>query len=252
MAWYVAVFLGLVQGLTEFLPVSSSGHLIMVQHFLNMPENMLMFNIVLHLATLTAVVVVFRKKIWLLIRSPFCRTNLCLALATMITCAFVLLFKGPIDAAMTHRVLPVTFIMTAIVLFLTSFITNRETASKPKNLFKIAAVAGLAQGIAVVPGISRSGATIAACLFMGARREDAAEFSFLMSIPIIVASFLHELVGNTAPLAVDVMPLTLAFVAALVSGIIAIKLMLTIVRRVKLYWFSAYLVVLSVVLLLVF
>lgn len=252
MAWYVAIFLGLLQGLTEFLPVSSSGHLLMVQHFLNMPENMLMFNIMLHLATLTAVVIVFRNKIWSLIRKPFCRTNLCLLVATAITCTFVLLFKGPIDAVLTYKVLPVTFLITAIMLFLTSFV-SATAGSKQRNPFPNcygSAVAGLAQGIAVAPGISRSGATIAACLFMGAKREDAAEFSFLMSIPIIIASFLYELIGNSAPISVEILPLGLAFVAALISGIIAIKIMLTIVRRVKLYWFSAYLAALSIMLLI--
>lgn len=257
MVWYLAVFLGLLQGLTEFLPVSSSGHLMMAQRFFNMPENMLMFNIVLHLATLAAVVLVFRKKIWSLIRKPFCRTNLCLALATIITCVLVVLFKDVIDATMTYKVLPVTFMVTAIVLFLTTLAKvpparKNSLAHETQSKWKTAVAAGFAQGIAVIPGISRSGSTIAACLFTGEAREDAAEFSFLMSIPIIVASFLYELIGNTAPIAVEILPLSLAFVAAFISGIIAIKIMLAVIRKVKLYWFSVYLVALSIILLFVF
>jgi undecaprenyl-diphosphatase len=249
MTIWIAILLGLVQGLTEFLPVSSSGHLILFQHFLGIDGDMMLFNIILHIATLTAVVVVFRKKIWSLVKQPFCKTNLALLLATVITCAMVFVFKDLIDRSFTHRILPITFLITATLLFATTLLAKgaREVG------YKTSALAGFIQGIAVIPGISRSGSTIAACLSTGTKREAAAEFSFLMSIPIIVASFVYELIsGGGVVLNVSPIALICAFVAALVSGVLAIKIMLRVVKNVKLYWFSMYLVILAIVLLFAF
>ena len=246
----MAILLGLIQGLTEFLPISSSGHLLLAQRIFSMPTDMLMFDIILHLATLCAVVIVFRKKIWQLICHPFCKTNYCLLIATVITCTIVLLFKDQIDKTLTYKILPFTFMITAIVLFTTSLIS-------PKNAteigYKTGIIAGLTQGIAVIPGISRSGSTIAAALLTGTRRQDAAEFAFLMSIPIIIASFLFELISSpTSALSISPIPLSFGFITALISGILAIKFMLKIVKSIKLYWFSLYLVILSIILLFIF
>jgi len=238
-----AIFLGLIQGLTEFLPVSSSGHLMLFQKLLNMPNNMLLFNIILHVATLCAVVIVFRKKIWQLIRHPLNKTNLYLIIATAITCTIVLIFKDLIDRVFTYKVLPVTFMLTAIVLFIVTFVKPRD-----KNIKMTTAItAGLAQGIAVIPGLSRSGITIAANLALGTKRTEAAEFSFLMSIPIIIASLVYELISSQEAIKLEVLPTVLAFITALLSGIFAIKFMLHIVARVKLYWFSIYLIILALI-----
>jgi len=239
----LAIFLGLVQGLTEFLPVSSSGHLMMFQHLFNVQGNHLLFTIVLHIATLLAVVIVFHKKIWQLIRHPFNKTNYCLLIATILTCALVILFKDFIDKTFTYKILPLTFMVTAIVLFAATMVKPRE-----KDITYTSAITvGLAQGIAVIPGLSRSGTTISALLVTGTKRETAAEFSFLMSIPIIIASLVYELTTAAGPLKLDVFPTAIAFITALASGILAIKFMLHLIRRVKLHWFSMYLIVLSIV-----
>ena len=252
MSILLAIFLGIVQGLTEFLPVSSSGHLILFQHLFDMPDDMLLFNIILHVATLLAVMIVFRKKIFQLVRRPFNKMNLMLLISTAVTVTFVLLFKDFIDSTLHHRILPLTFLVTAIILFLTTFINTR--VSKKENVgFKSALLVGFTQFIAVIPGISRSGTTISTLLVTGVKRETAAEFSFLMSIPIIIASFVYELLnvrGSGATL--DVVPTIFAFIAALLSGIIAIKFMLRVIQRVKLHWFSLYLVILAVVCLIIF
>ena len=249
MTVFTAILLGFIQGLTEFLPVSSSGHLMLAQHFFNMPDNMLMFDIILHIATLCAVVIVFRKKIIFLIRNPLCKTNYCLLIATAITCTIVILFKDQIDQTLTYKILPFTFMITAILLFATSLINPKNSGEVG---YKTSIIAGIAQGIAVIPGISRSGSTIAASLFTGARREAAAEFAFLMSIPIIIASFLFELISSPASaISLDPVPLLFGFATALASGIFAIKFMLKIVKEIKLYWFSLYLVALSITLLFI-
>lgn len=239
---------GLIQGLTEFLPVSSSGHLILFQHLFDMPDDMLLFNILLHVATLCAVLIVFRKKIWQLIRHPLNKTNYCLIISTVITCTLVVIFKDIIDKTFTHKILPITFLVTAIVLFSTTFI-------KPKDrdvTYKSSVLAGFAQGIAVIPGLSRSGVTISTMLATGTKREEAAEFSFLMSIPIIIASFVLELITSDGAFNIDIWPAIVAFIAAFISGILAIKFMLVVIKKVKLYWFSLYLVILAIVCLILF
>jgi len=293
MTILVAIFLGIVQGLTEFLPVSSSGHLILFQSILNLPDDMMLFNIILHIATLLAVLFVFRKRIWQLIRHPFNKTNYALIMATIVTVGFVLLFKDFIDRTMTASVLPITFMITAIVLFSTTFVgreknkstteltlstaeekatateTKKSENTKKRRSFFLssssrantvvdsstqkeisytsALATGLAQGLAVVPGFSRSGFTISTALATGTSRERAAEFSFLMSIPIIIAALVYELISNPNPAPIAPLPLMLAFVAALVSGIFAIKFMLKLVKKIQLYWFSIYLIVLSII-----
>lgn len=241
----MGLFLGIIQGLTEFLPVSSSGHLILFQHFLNLPSDMLFFNIILHLATLLAVVIVFRKTIWQLVRHPFNKLNLYLVISTAITCGLVVLFKEYIDKTFTYKILPITFLVTAIILFTTTFVTNNDKAHEVTG--PAATVVGVAQFFAVTPGLSRSGTTISTLLFTGVKREKAADYSFLMSIPVIIASFLYELLDvGTAP-AFDVWPTIAAFIAAVISGILAIKFMLRIIQNVKLHWFSLYLVILAIV-----
>jgi len=245
---FIAIFLGIVQGLTEFLPVSSSGHLILFQRILNLPEDMLLFNIILHIATLLAVLIVFRKRIWHLVRHPFNKTNLALILATIVTVGFVLLFKDFIDRTLTARILPITFMITAIVLFSTTFIKDKSLLPDDKEITYISALStGLAQGIAVVPGFSRSGFTISTALATGTKRERAAEFSFLMSIPIIIAALVYELISNPSPTLGPALPLIFAFVTALISGIFAIKFMLKLVKKIKLYWFSLYLIILAII-----
>lgn len=289
--------MGIVQGLTEFLPVSSSGHLILFQKIFNLQGDMLLFDIILHIATLCAVVIVFRKRIWQLILHPFNKTNYCLIVATVLTCALVVLFKDFIDGIFNYKILPVTFILTAILLYMTSFLGTAEpnrqcpvthhgsqnsaavsgaessvgmscttikkkaavcgsTAAKKLPVgdlvsYKSSVIAGLAQGIAVIPGLSRSGTTISVLLFAGTEREKAAEFSFLMSIPVIIASFLFELLTVKETLTLEILPTCAAFLFAFASGVIAIKFMLRLVKCVGLQWFSLYLVILSLVCLYV-
>jgi len=251
MAIWMALILGLVQGITEFLPVSSSGHLILLQSIFNLPDDLMLFNILLHVATLLAVVIVFRRRIWELVKNPFQPTVYALILATAITVAFVLVFGDLLERTFTARVLPVTFMLTAILLVLISFSSEPVIPGtmflNPRPL-KVGIATGLAQGLAVIPGFSRSGFTISAALASGVNRERAAEFAFLMSIPIIIAALVYEIAGAGGSVSVGVgaVPLIIAFIAALLSGIFAIKFMLKIVRNIKLYWFSAYLVLIAI------
>ena len=251
---WIAIFLGLTQGLTEFLPVSSSGHLMLAERFFGIMESSLMFSLILHLATLCAVVIVFRKKIWELIKHPLNKTNYNIIIATIISCSLVLIFKDYIDRAFTFYILPFTFLITAIILLIVSFFRTTPNITKDGTTvtYKTSIFAGIIQGIAVIPGISRSGATISAALATGTSREEAAEFSFLMSIPIIVASFTYELISSPESLgSIPFFPMLVAFLTAFVAGIFAIKIMLAVVKKIQLYWFSIYLTALSILLLII-
>jgi len=247
--------LGIVQGLTEFLPVSSSGHLMVARRIFHLSENMVMFDIILHIGTLLAVILVFRKTIFELLKKPFCQTNICLVIATTISCGIVILLKYAFhfdEEKVPFIVLPFTFIVTGIVLLLTNFFFKRFEKSATEPTYKTAIIAGLAQGIAVLPGISRSGSTICASMLSGMKRDAAAEFAFLMSVPIIVASFLFELISNRGEsFHIEVAPTIFGFVFAFLSAILAIKVMLKIIKNVKLYWFSIYLFALALVCLII-
>jgi len=251
----LAIFLGLVQGIAEFLPISSSGHLILFQRLLNLPEDMMLFNIILHVATLLAVLIVFRKRIWQLVKKPFQKTNFALLIATIITVSFVLIFKDFIDRTMGASVLPFTFMITAVILVIASFLQDRPRKTNLINTGNVtytsSIATGFAQGLAVIPGFSRSGFTITAGLASGLDKERAAEFSFLMSIPIIIAALAYELVSNPIPTNIAPTPVIFGFIAALLSGIFAIKFMLHIIKNVKLYWFSVYLIILSIITLII-
>jgi undecaprenyl-diphosphatase len=244
-----ALFLGIIQGLTEFLPVSSSGHLMVAQKWFGLPdaEEMLLFDIILHLATLFAVVLVFRKKIWELLRHPLCKTNYCLVLATVISCALVLILN-PFLGEIGYSVLPWLFLVTAAILLAAHFLTKYVPAfpgSEPR--YWQAALMGAVQGLAVLPGISRSGSTLAAGLASRMKREAAAEFSFLLSIPIIIASFVFSLIsGGGDAISFNWVHVLVGGAGAFVCGLIAIKFMLAAIKHVQLYWFSIYLVILAI------
>ncbi len=250
MSWIEALILGLLQGLTEFLPVSSSGHLELGGALFGLedPHDFFTFNIIVHGATFMSVVVVFRNDIWSLIRNFFrfeWNTEmkfLLLLLASAIPTAIVgLLFEEQIESIFEGRVVFVgaMLLVTATLLFLTRFAPkdNKDVT------LKSALVIGVAQTLAILPGISRSGATISTALYFGIERSKAIRFSFLMVlIPIFGANFLKilrmsEAAGSTS---MDAAPMIIGAIAAFVAGVVACKWMLQIVRRGKIEYFSIY------------
>lgn len=257
MTIWVALVLGIVQGLTEFLPVSSSGHLTLLNKIFGIDGNTLLLTILLHIATLFAVLYVLRKEIWQLIKHPFSREAKNLYLATIPTVLIVLISKGFLeDSFKSAKLLPYCFMLTAVLLAVTFFLSEK---TKQKNLYypsvgfrsnaRTSIVMGIAQGLAVLPGISRSGSTICAGLLSGEDRGKVAKFSFIMSVPIILASMLYEIIkGDFGVLATEGMaaPIAISFIASFIVGIASIKLMLRVVEKAKYYWFSIYLVAISI------
>lgn len=241
---FALFFLGLLQGLTEFLPVSSSGHLILFSHIFGIEEN-LFVSILLHVATLFSVVVVFRKEIFYIVCHPFSTQTTNLALSTIISCTIVLILLPIVKLSFSGKWLGFCFLISSLFLFLSD---KRQTKVGMFNT-KIASIMGIAQGLAVFPGISRSGTTISAGVMFGGERESASKFSFLMSIPIILASLVMEFfeLDKQGFPNIPIVALIISFLTAFVVGILSIKLMLKITQKSNLKCFSLYLIFISVV-----
>ena len=255
MDWLEALILGLVQGLTEFLPVSSSGHLEIGKALLQIEaRDDLTFSIVVHGATVLSILVVFFNDLKKLISESLAfRYNesssyLLKILLSMVPVAIVgIFFKSQVEAFFTGNIVFVgAMLLVTATLLIISFYIRPGT----RNIgYLDALIIGIAQAFAVMPGISRSGATITTALFLGNKRVEAARFSFLMVIlPIIAANFIDLLGRESASSeAVGWIPLLVGFVTAFVSGLIACKLMLSIVRRGKLLYFGIYCLVIGAI-----
>ena len=253
---WLVILVGLVQGVAEFLPISSSGHLVMLYNIFNVTENTILLSIILHIATLFAVLFVYWKDVVLLIKNPFCKTSKLLVIATIPTIVIVLIFEKIIDNTFSNNFYIIGFLITAIILLVSEKLNNnRKDGSKDvTNLnigYKQAIMIGVAQGIASVPGISRSGSTIATGLLVKVNKSDATKFSFLLSIPIIIASFCYELLKiKNATFSFSALELCVGFVVAFLFGIFAVKFMIKFVKQQKLYIFSIYLFLISLLLIL--
>lgn len=250
-----AAFLGLIQGLTEFLPVSSSGHLALFQGIFGIKEATQTFTILLHVATLIAVFAVYWKDIWDLMCRPFQRTTYLLIMGTLPTIVIALLFNDKINEFFGGgKFIGFNFIITGLVLLYAD--TKVQGRKKVKNMsFFDALVVGTLQGIAICPAVSRSGMTITGSLSRGLNRENAARFSFLLSIPAILGGMvltIKDMITGEVSVAesIGIMPMVVGFLVAAVSGYIAIRFMLGIIRRGNLKWFSFYVFALGAFLIL--
>lgn len=243
-----AIILGLVQGLTEFLPVSSSGHLQLAKELMGveLPEN-LTFDVALHAATVLSTIVVLWGEIWRLLKGA-CRFSgsineeqsyLLKIVISMIPIAIVgFCFKDSIDEISNNMwVVGAMLLCTAALLAFAYFAKPRQ---KSKISYRDAAIIGVAQAIASMPGLSRSGSTIATGLLLGNRKESVAQFSFLMVLPPILGNALLDVVKGDFGGGVELLPLMAGFVAAFVMGCLACKFMIEIVKRGKLIWFALY------------
>ena len=251
-----AALLGLVQGLGEFLPISSSGHLLLARIFMGFNDNTAaykMLDILLHVGTLLPVLIVFWKDWWAILKNPFrSKTLLLLFIASLPALAVKVVFDDFLDAADTGWLLGVCFLFTGFLLLLAEYISSRNRAQKEVPGFLNAIVMGAMQGLALLPGVSRSGSTLAGGLFSGLNRRSAAKFSFMMSAPAIAGSLLIEGYGAYKDglfEALELLPTVVGIAVACVSGYLAIRFMLRLISRVTLNWFALYVAVLGVFIL---
>ena len=247
MNWFEAIVLGLIQGLTEFLPVSSSGHLEIAKAFFGIkPDESFYFTIAVHGATVLSTLAVFRKEIGQLLAGLFKfrlneETNYVIRLLiSMIPVGIAgILLKDPIEALFNGNVVFVgmMLIVTALLLAIAHFVRKRE---RPVGYWD-AIIIGIAQAVAVIPGISRSGATISTGLIIGNSKNEIARFSFLMVlIPVIGANLLEIFSGEAVTGNVGAGIILTGFVTAFISGYIACRWMIALVKKSKLVWFSIY------------
>lgn len=257
MSWIEALILGIVQGLTEYLPVSSSGHLAIGSYLFGINgEDNLAFTVAVHVATvLSTLVVLWREIAWLFVGAAKCRMNeetryLLNIIVSMIPVGIVgVFFKDYVEEVFGSGLL-----IVGLMLLLTAALLTFSYYAKPRRKQRIsmldAFIIGIAQACAVMPGLSRSGSTIATGLLLGNSKEKMAQFSFIMVIPPILGEALLDIVkatgGEAAFGGITPVALTVGFVAAFVSGWVACKWMINIVKRGKLIWFALYCAVIGV------
>lgn len=264
MTIWIAMLLGLVQGLCEFLPVSSSGHLLLIQKMFGITEGAMFFTVMLHLATLVAVFIVYWDTLIALIKRPFQKTVGLLIVATIPAVLVAVLFKkvGPFEAfyaaAEQGKYLGYAFLLTSIFLLISDNVhktradeTGKKIPFKGKKLKDMnigdALVIGGMQGIGVLPGVSRSGSTISGALIAGLNRKTAADFSFLMSIPAILGGALVE-IPDALEAGIGDVHWTVVVAGMLVAGLTgyyAIRFMLNAIKKKKLWGFAVYTAVLG-------
>lgn len=254
MTIFQSIFLGFIQGLTEFAPISSSAHLVLIPRLLNWPLPSIGFDLILHLGTLVAVIIYFKSDLRVLIvaffnilkerqigEDPTEKLIIFLLSGTLLTSVIAYVFKNEFEGLFERPFLVASLLLvTGILLWLSERIGRQEKALKRMNIID-SLVIGLAQGFAVAPGISRSGATISAGLLMGLNREASARFSFLLAIPIILLAVLDKLGEFLKVLNGDGWISYLAgFIASAVTGYLCIKFLLRYLQKGKLDVFAFY------------
>ena len=252
-----AALLGLLQGLGEFLPISSSGHLLLGRMVLGLTIDespaYKMLDILLHVGTLIPVIIVFWKDWWEMLKNPFkSRTLLLLFIASMPTLVFKVIFDDFIDSCDTGWFLGVSFLMTAVFLLVAEYVSSKNAHKTGKVGFFHAIVMGCMQGIALLPGVSRSGSTLAGGLLSGLDRKSGAKFAFMMSAPAIAGALLLEgkdAIENGWISDLAVVPTIVGVIVASVTGYIAIRFMLKLMTKISLNWFALYVAILGVIFL---
>lgn len=272
MSWWQAIILGLIQGLTEFLPVSSSGHLMLFRDILGADgEGFLDFTVMVHMATVLSTIIVFWGSIVAILKGLFKfkyndETDYAGKIIVSMIPVFVvgMFFKDKVEALFGDSLTTVAccLCVTAVLLFLSDKISvpvrkSGKTSKEHRNgiSYLQAFIVGLGQGVAVAPGLSRSGTTIATGLISGVKRDVMAQFSFLMVLVPIIGEqlldimdvFLDSMDGAaTAYVGVGTLPLLLGFASAFISGLFACKVMVALVRRARMSWFALYCLIVGI------
>ena len=247
-----ALIMGLVQGVTEFLPVSSSGHLVLAKHYLGgIKETGILFEVLLHFGTLLAVLVYFKKEIFSVLlafsssdrmsgkeKTEGRRLGIMVIVGTLPTIVIALLFKDLFESLFTSvRIVSIMLLVTGLFLF---FSDKVKGATRRRLSAKDALIIGTVQGLAIIPGISRSGSTIATGLFRGIKGESAASFSFLLTIPAILGAVVLHLKDITSLQSIDFVPYLVGVATAAISGFLSIKLLMKVVAGRNLKYFAFY------------
>ncbi|WP_152287007.1 undecaprenyl-diphosphate phosphatase [Flavicella marina] len=251
-----AIILGIIQGLTEFLPVSSSGHLELAKFILGdeaLPKESLTFTVVLHFATALSTLLIFRKEVLQIFKGLFqfswneeTQFSLKIIISMIPAVIIGLLFEEQLEYFFSGQILLVgaMLLLTAVLLVF----ADKAKTTDVDTSYKSALIIGIAQAIAMLPGISRSGATISTSVLLKIDRTKAARFSFLMVVPLIVGKIAKDVLGGDLNVqSAEILPMFIGFVAAFLSGLVACKWMMALVKKSKLYYFSIYCAVVGLI-----
>jgi len=254
------LYLGIIQGLTEFLPISSSGHLVVFQNLLGFSEPEILFDVALHLGTLLAVFIFFRSDLNVMIQEswnfltdylkkkktfssikekPHAMMSAWVIIGTLPTVFIGLVFKDPLEDLFgkIHWVGGM-LIITGLIVLISKILSSKHTNRKSVGLFTALAI-GTAQGMAIIPGISRSGSTIVCGMVCGLERELAARFSFILSIPAIMGAMVLQLASHDLG-SINPLPMAIGFSSGAITGFLALKVLMKMVRKGNLAWFAPY------------
>lgn len=247
-----SIFLGLLQGFTEFLPVSSSGHLLLAEKLFDI-EAGLFFDVMLHVGTLVAVIISMRHSLWDTIRHPVANKKFrYLVVASIPTFALALVVKLFIPESFLQKILPIGFALTIVLIVLSDRLSKPRLRLEESGWLPVI-ITGVTQGIAVFPGLSRSGSTISTMKLFGVNASDSAEFSFLLSIPVIIASAAVEIyeVATTALVVPAWYCVVIGVFAAFVSGLVSIYMVMRAVKTKSWIAFAIYLIIPLVISLII-
>ncbi|MBR1442177.1 MAG: undecaprenyl-diphosphate phosphatase [Firmicutes bacterium] len=248
---FQAVILGILQGVAEFLPVSSSGHFVLFGKILGVEEQSMTFDIMLHIATLIPVCSVYRKELLGIIGKPMQKMTYLLIVGTIPAVIAALLFKDRIEALFGGgKSLSLAFFCTGIMLLFTDRIKDK---GKKEITYKDSLIIGIMQAIAMIPGISRSGSTIAGALYRKLDREEAAKYSFLLSVVAVLGATVlaaKDIITGDNTGEVFNASYIAGFIAAALSGYLAIQFMIKLINECKLRYFSIYVFVLGILVLI--
>lgn len=266
MSPYYFLLLAFVQAATEFLPISSSGHLLFLKGLFGIEDIPILFDIMIHVGSLCAILIFYRRQLitilanaWREIREkrddkPDLKMIFYISISTVVTLIFYVFFKDSIEARyQSPAVLPVTYTVTTVILFSTAWMTGAKTTSVLAKKIYLPIVVGLFQGLAIMPGISRSGATISPLLLMGIKREQATFYSFFLAIPAILGALVFKLsdLENLAYLSEHKGVIAASFVVSMLFSYLFLFLLTWVIRKGRFWIFSFYtlcMIILSVVL----
>lgn len=247
-----AIILSVVQGITEFLPISSSGHLAVLQIFWQIPDPSVVFSALLHFGTLGAILIVFYQEIIKILQKRNWKLIKLIIIGTIPAAIFGFFFQSIIEAQFSSlKFIGFSFLITALFLILTKFLKINPKYLNIEDLtYFDALIIGIAQTVALFPGISRSGLTISTGLLRKLKPEIAYKFSFLLAVPVILGAFVLQIPNLIQQGQNNYLIYVIGALVSLLTGIISLKILEKILKKGKLYWFSLYLVILSMIILI--
>jgi undecaprenyl-diphosphatase len=250
---FQAIILGIVQGISEWLPISSKSHLIIIQQLFGLVQPAI-FDLMLHIGSLIVVIFVFWKDIWKLIKGVFTGDKKSIKYVWYMIVASIpvaiigFVFQKQIEAALSNMyILGFGFLFTALILFLSKFTFVRSVKSKSLNVWN-SLIIGISQVLSVLPGVSRSGTTISTGMIIGADKKEVAKFSFLIFIPAILGATLLEF--KDIGMITNIPAMIIGMIFTMITGYIALKLLMNIIEKDKFWYFSIYCFILGIIVLM--